>query len=103
VRNAWYLERYHDFKISNNGVYSLLKRRGLNPLQANCRKRSIVCLRYDKQVPGHHVHAGEKFLYFQDEHGRKVNRLQYMAIDDATRIHALKIYDKHSCQCYRLR
>jgi len=31
-----------------------------------------------------------------DDQGRKIKRYQYTAIDDATRIHALKINDKHN-------
>ena len=96
TRIAWYIERYHDFRISSNGVYCVLKRRGLNRLPADCRKRSIISLRYEKQVPGHHVQVDVKFLQFADTHGRKIRRFQYTAIDDATRIRALKVYDKHT-------
>ena len=95
-RIAWYLERYHGFKISSNGVYSVLKRLGLNRLPANCRKRSIISKRYEKQVPGHHVQVDVKFLKLTGQDGRRVMRFQYTAIDDATRIRALKIYDKHT-------
>jgi len=95
-RIAWYLERYHGFKMAGSGVYCVLKRFGLNRLPANCRKRSIVSLRYEKQVPGHHVQVDVKFLQFTTIDARKVKRYQYTAIDDATRIRALKIYDKHN-------
>jgi len=37
-----------------------------------------------------------KFLKFITEDNRKVNRFQYTAIDDATRIRVLKIYKKHT-------
>ena len=37
-----------------------------------------------------------KFLSFTDEEGNKIKRYQYTAIDDATRIRALKVYKKHN-------
>lgn len=37
-----------------------------------------------------------KCLFFQDEEGRWVKRYQYTAIDDATRIRALKVYTRHT-------
>lgn len=96
MRIAWYLARYHGIKISSNGAYQVLKRLGLNRLPANCRKRSIVSQRYEKQVPGHHVQVDVKFLKLMRPDGHRVMRYQYTAIDDATRIRALKIYDKHT-------
>ena len=35
------------------------------------------------------------FLTFIGKNGEKVRRLQYTAIDDATRVRALKVYEKH--------
>ncbi len=52
--------------------------------------------RYQKQVPGHHVQVDVKFLFFKAADGSRVKRFQYTAIDDATRIRALKIYDRHT-------
>lgn len=95
-RIAWYLQRYHGLTVSNNGVYGVLKRCGLNRLPANCRKRSIISRRYEKQVPGHHVQVDVKFLQFVDARGRRVKRYQFTAIDDATRIRALRIYERHN-------
>jgi transposase len=96
-RIAWYLERYHQIKISGKGVYYVLKRHGMNRLPQNCRKRSIPSYkRYEKQVPGHHIQVDVKFLTFIDKRGRKLKRFQYTAIDDATRIRALKIYPRHT-------
>ena len=37
-----------------------------------------------------------KFLTFADKRGEKVRRFQYTAIDDATRVRALKVCDKHT-------
>lgn len=94
---AWYLERYLGIKISPHGVYNVLRRNGLGRLPANTRMRSMPSvIRYEKQVPGHHVQVDVKFLDFQDPSGHKVRRFQYTAIDDATRIRALQIYEKHT-------
>ena len=98
VRISWYLARYHDIKISSGGVYSVLKRHNLNRLPDRQRKRSIPTIRYEKQVPGYHVQVDVKFLDFKVEDGKKIRRFQYTAIDDATRIRALKIYERHTQQ-----
>lgn len=97
---CWYLARYHDLKVSMSGVYSVLCRHGLNRLPQNLRKRQVKSIkRYEKKVPGHHVQVDVKFLTFQDSSGKKVRRFQYTAIDDATRIRALKVYEKHNQAC----
>ena len=49
-----------------------------------------------KQVPGHHIQVDVKFLTFRGKSGEKVRRFQYTAIDDATRVRALKVYEKHT-------
>ena len=95
-RITWYLKRYHDIKISSGAVYYVLKRNGMNRLPKNARKRSVVSKRYEKQVPGHHIQMDVKFLIFENHDGKKIKRFQYTAIDDATRIRALKAYDKHT-------
>lgn len=79
-------------------MYHVLKRYGLNLLPRNQRKRSLKTIRYEKQVPGHHIQVDVKFLIFPQSDGTKVRRFQYTAIDDATRIRALKIYPKHTQQ-----
>ena len=97
LRIKWYLERYHDIKISEGAVYYVLKRNGMNRLPKNQRKRSLKAFkRYEKQVPGHRIQIDVKFLTFKDNEGKKVRRFQYTAIDDATRIRALKIYKRHT-------
>jgi len=97
-RIAWYLGRYHDITISAGGVYGVLTRNGLNRLPRNAPKRTMLWHRYEKQVPGHHVQIDVKFLNFTDSDGKPVRRFQYTAIDDATRIRALKIYARHTQQ-----
>ena len=78
-------------------MYNVLVRNGLNRLPVNCNKRSMPSvIRYEKQVPRHHVQVDVKFLDLIDPGGAKVRRFQYTAIDDATRIRALKIYEKHN-------
>ena len=37
-----------------------------------------------------------KFLVFNGDAGKKIKRFQYTAIDDSTRIRALKVFEKHN-------
>lgn len=96
VRIAWFLERYHGIKISPGGVRGVLLRHGLNRLPRNAKKRALLTHRYEKQVPGHHIQVDVKFLTFEKPNRKKVRRFQYTAIDDATRIRAMKVYSKHT-------
>ena len=98
VRIAWYLERYHGIKISAGGVYNVLKRNGLNRLPQRAKKRTILTCRYQKQMPGHHIQVDVKFLRFKSPEAKQVKRFQYTAIDDATRIRAIRIYKRHTQQ-----
>ncbi len=94
-RIMWYLERYHGICISESTVYRILKRHNVNLLPNSAPKRAIHTKRYSKKVPGHHVQVDVKFLIFKSG-DRKIKRFQYTAIDDATRIRALKIYQHHT-------
>lgn len=38
-RIAWYMERFHDIRITSAGAYYVLKRNGMNKLPENQRKR----------------------------------------------------------------
>ena len=96
IRIVWYLARYHAIKISSAGVSRILKRNGVSRLPRGTRMRKIHTKRYNKQVSGHYIQMDVKFLTFAGKRGQKVRRFQYTAIDDATRIRALKIYDKHT-------
>ena len=97
IRIVWYLERYHGITISDAGVYRILKHNGLNRLPGGTRMRKVHTKRYNKQVPGHHIQMDVKFLTFEGKDGgNTTRRFQYTAIDDATRIRALKIYDRHT-------
>lgn len=94
---VWHLERYHGIKLSRNGCYKVLLRNKLNRLPENIKKRSRSKFkRYEKKVPGHHVQVDVKFLFFNDKQGERLKRFQYTAIDDYTRIRALKIYEQHT-------
>lgn len=98
LRISWYLKRYHGIEISAGGVRGVLKRHNLNRLPRNQKKRALKTIRYEKQVPGHHIQVDVKFLIFPQPDGTKVRRFQYTAIDDATRIRALEVYEKHTQQ-----
>lgn len=95
-RIKWYLERYHDICISESSVFRILKRNNTEPLDRKTTRRAMHTISYEKDTPGHHVQVDVKFLIFVTKSGSKVKRYQYTAIDDATRIRALKIYDKHN-------
>lgn len=98
LRISWYLARYYGLQISLSGVFGVLKRNGLSHLpRGGTPKRSPSTFkRYEKQVLGHQVQIDVKFLFFTNSAGRRIKRFQYTAIDDATRIRALKIYRKHT-------
>jgi len=96
IRIVWYLARYHSITISEAGVSRILKRNGVTRLPRGTRVRKVHTIRYSKQVPGHHIQMDVKFLTFANKRGENVRRFQYTAIDDATRVRALKIYDKHT-------
>jgi transposase len=95
-RITWYLERYHGVETSCSSVYRTLVRNGLSRLPRNVGRRAIHTRRYAKQVPGHQIQVDVKFLALTTEEGQKIRRYQYTAIDDATRIRALRIYKKHN-------
>jgi transposase InsO family protein len=94
LRIKWYLERYHAILISESTVTRILKRNNVSKLNKKASRRTLHSKRYAKTVPGHHVQVDVKFLNFDTEKGI-VRRFQYTAIDDATRIRALKIYKRH--------
>lgn len=96
IRIVWYLARYHAIKISDAGVYRVLRRHGLNRLPRGTRVRKIHTKRYQKQVPGHQIQLDVKFLTFRGKDGKPIKRYQYTAIDDATRIRALRAYGRHT-------
>jgi len=95
-RIKWYLERYHGINISESSVYRILKRFGMERLHKKAERRSLHSKRYNKNTPGHHVQVDVKVLLFKDESGKGVKRYQYTAIDDATRIRALQIYNQQN-------
>ena len=96
IRIVWYLERYHGIRMSDATVSRILRRNGLNRLPRGTRRRKVHTKRYQKQVPGHHIQMDVKFLTLTGNKGEKVRRFQCTAIDDATRVRALKIYERHT-------
>jgi transposase InsO family protein len=97
-RITWYLERYYGITTSCSSVYRTLVRNGLRRMSKTVGRRTIHTRRYSKNVPGHHIQMDVKFLRLKSTEGRTVRRFQYTAIDDATRIRALKVYQYHNQQ-----
>ena len=97
-RIMWYLERYHGIKTSESTVSRTLVRNGMGRLPKSSARRALHTRRYAKDVPGHHVQVDVKFVLLRNFEGTRVRRFQYTAIDDATRIRALKIYPRHNQQ-----
>ena len=95
-RIKFYLERYHNIIISESSVTRTLVKYKINRLPKTASKRTLHTKRYSKKTPGHHVQVDVKFITLTDPTGIKVKRFQYTAIDDATRIRALKIYGQHT-------
>jgi len=95
---VWYLARYHGITISAATAYRTLRRHGLRRLPNRVGRRAVHTHRYEKQVPGHHVQVDVKFLTLQGPAGQRVRRYQDTAIDDATRIRALRVYRRHTQQ-----
>jgi transposase InsO family protein len=99
-RIAWYVQRYHNIQVSQGDVRGVLLRHGLNRLPRNVKRRAPGphFKLYEKKVPGHHIQMDVKFLKLENDKGQPLRLFQYTAIDDATRIRVLKIYDKHTQQ-----
>jgi len=98
ARIVWYLARYHGITISDATAYRTLRRHGLRRLPNRVGRRAVHTHRYEKQVPGHHVQVDVKVLTLQGPAGQRVRRYQDTAIDDATRIRALRVYRRHTQQ-----
>ena len=96
IRIMWFLERYHGIAIAEATVYRILRRHGLNRLPHRVGRRAVRTHRYAKQVPGHHVQVDVTFLSLIGTDGKATRRYQYTAIDDATRIRALRVYPRHT-------
>jgi transposase InsO family protein len=95
-RITWYLERYHGVQTSCSTVYRTLIRNGMRRLPKHVGRRAVHTHRYSKRVPGHHIQVDVKFLSLKTADGSRVRRFQYTAIDDATRVRALRIYRRHN-------
>jgi transposase InsO family protein len=95
-RIVWYMDRYHDARISFSSVYRILVRYGVNRFPKHVGRRALHTRRYAKTVPGHHVQMDVKVLGLTTDYGKRIRRYQYTAIDDATRVRALQVYPRHS-------
>jgi transposase InsO family protein len=95
-RIAWYLQRYHGIKTSCSSVYRTLVRNGVSRLPRKTSLRTVHTRRYAKRVPGHHIQVDVKFLTLKSSDGKRIRRYQYTAVDDATRIRALRVYKRHT-------
>jgi transposase InsO family protein len=92
-------EACRDFGIPRSSFYRWKKaysKDGKAGLARKVGRRAIHTHRYAKQLPGHHIQIDVKFLSLTTQDGHKVRRYQFTAIDDATRVRALKIYRRHS-------
>lgn len=96
MRIVWFLERHHDIKISDATVSRILRRHEINRLPRGTRMRKVHTKRYQKRVPGHHIQMDVKFLTFNGKQGEKGRRFHYAAIDNAARVRALKVYERHT-------
>ncbi len=91
-----YLARYHEVTISKSGVWRILKRLDMNRLPTSQRyqRHTRRWKRYEKQLPGHRVQIDVKFIDPLPESAgggkRKKRYYQFTAIDDCTRIRALR-------------
>jgi hypothetical protein len=95
LRISWFLQRYYDIKVSPNGVFGVAKRNGVSRLPAGASTRSPgKCKR--KNVLGYQVQIDVKFLFLRDRAVRRIRRYQYTAVDDATHIRALKVYQNRA-------
>ena len=95
-RISWYLKRYHDISVSPSTAYRICRRNGMRRLPSRVGRRAVHTHRYEKRVPGHHVQVDVKFLNLRRRNGQVVRRYQFTAIDDATRVRALKVYKRHT-------
>jgi transposase InsO family protein len=96
MRIVWCLARYHDIKICAGGVSHILKRNSLNRLPRGTRLRTVHTTRYKQKVPGHQIQVDVEFLIFRGKDRKPTKRYQYTAIDDATRVRTLKVYNRHT-------
>ena len=97
-RIVWYLARYQGVSVSDATIYRMLRRHGLRRVPNRVGRRAGHTHRYATQVPGHHVQVDVKFLTLHGPAGQRIRRDQYTAIDDATRIRALRVYRRHTQQ-----
>ena len=91
---AMYLRRYHEIALSPSGIWRILCRLDMSRLPASQRYRRHRdrWKPYEKPLPGHRVQIDVKFLVPLP--GSRRRFYQFTAIDDCTRIRALRAYDR---------
>jgi transposase InsO family protein len=100
-------EACHDFGIPRSSFYRWKKTLRVERKRGLIRKKPIA-RSHPRQIPPefvdkilhlrtrYHIQVDVKFPALKTEDGRKIRRYQYTAIDDATRVRALKIYQRHN-------
>jgi len=67
IRIVWYMERYHDIRISESTVFRILKRNGMSRLPRGTRLRKVHTKRYQKHTQANAIdfvdHIIEKFPF----------------------------------------
>jgi hypothetical protein len=58
--------------------------------------RKVHARHHSKQAPGHHIQTDVRFLTFKGKQGQKIKRYQFPAMDEATRVRAMKICKRHN-------
>ena len=98
VQIVGYLARYHGIRVSEATASRPLRRHGLQRRPHRVGRRAVHPHRSEKHVPGHHVHMDVTCLTLRGPGGRRLRRSPYTAIDDATRVRALRVYRRHTQQ-----
>ena len=98
IRIVWSLERDHGIAVCDATVSRTVRRHGRHRLPTRVGRRAVHPHRYEKPVPGQHVQVDVTCLTLQGPAGRRIRRYQYTAIDDATRVRALRISQRHTQQ-----
>ena len=94
LKIAMYLQRYHDLKLSQSGIWRILRRLSLGRLPSSQRyvRYRERWKRYEKPEPGHQVQIDVKFI--APLKGSRKKHYQFTAIDDCTRLRVLRLYDR---------
>ena len=98
-RSLYTTQKHYPTKLRKSycmGPQRILVRHGVSRMPRNVGRRAVHTHRYAKEVPGRHVQVDVKIVSFRDADKHPVRRFQYTAINDAARVRALKIYNRHN-------